>query len=387
MTEADALPRILLVDDEPSLLDGLRRQLRREFAVEVATSGAAGLAALAENGPFIVVMSDFRMPGMDGAAFLAAARAATPDTTRMLLTGQADLAGTAAVVNEGQVFRLLLKPVDPEVLNAALRDGVAHHRLVVAERELLEQTLQGSVKALVDVLALVNPEMFARSNRIRRHVAALLDELPTPDRWAIDLAAALSRLGAASLPPSVASKVETGAPLVGPEQAMVDQIPVVTVQLLSGIPRLDPVIAAIRYSRKGYDGSGRPESTLSGSEIPLGARILRIVEDFERLTGRGEPDVFAIEALKRHSGAYDPELLNVFGRIVTGRRRMYPREVTIANLEPGMVLEAELHTRTGVLLVKRGHEITPSLLTRIRNYASMDAGVAEPVPVLSPTSG
>ncbi|MCW2503197.1 MAG: hypothetical protein JWO79_1481 [Actinomycetia bacterium] len=387
MTETDALPRILLVDDEPSLLDGLRRQLRREFAVEVATSGAAGLAALAENGPFIVVMSDFRMPGMDGAAFLAAARAAAPDTTRMLLTGQADLAGTAAVVNEGQVFRLLLKPVDPEVLNAALRDGVSHHRLVVAERELLEQTLQGSVKALVDVLALVNPEMFARSNRIRRHVASLLDELQTPDRWAIDLAAALSRLGAASLPPSVASKVETGAPLVGPEQAMVDQVPVVTVQLLSGIPRLDPVIAAIRYSRKGYDGSGRPESTLSGPEIPLGARVLRIVEDFEQLTGRGEPDVFAIEALKRSSGTYDPDLLNVFGRIVTGRRRMYAREVTIANLEPGMVLEAELHTRTGVLLVKRGHEITPSLLTRIRNYASMDAGVAEPVPVLSPTSG
>jgi hypothetical protein len=161
----------------------------------------------------------------------------------------------------------------------------------------------------------------------------------------------------------------------------------VTVQLLSGIPRLDPVLAAIRYSRKGYDGSGRPESTLSGAEIPLGARVLRIVEDFEQLTGSGEPDVFAIEALKKTSGIYDPELLNVFAGIVTGRRRMYAREVRVADLEPGMVLEAELRTRTGVLLVKGGHEITPSLLTRIHNYASMEAGVAEPVPVLSATSG
>jgi response regulator RpfG family c-di-GMP phosphodiesterase len=383
MTETEALPRILLVDDEPNLLDGLRRQLRREFSVEVATSGPAGLAAVADNGPFIVVVSDFRMPGMDGAAFLAAARKATPDTTRILLTGQADLAGTAAVVNEGQVFRLLLKPVDHEVLKAALRDGIAHHRLVVAERELLEQTLQGSVKALVDVLALINPEMFARASRIRRHVRSILDELDIADRWAIDLAAALSRLGTVSLPPSVSRKVETGAPLVGPEQAMVDQVPVVTEQLLSGIPRLEPVLAAIRYSRKGYDGSGRPEASVSGAEIPLGARVLRIVEDFEDLTARGEPDRFAIEALQRNPGVYDRELLDIFANIVTGRKRMYPREVMVADLEPGMILDADLLTRTGVLLVTAAHEITPSLLTRIHNFANMEAGVAEPVPVLT----
>jgi response regulator RpfG family c-di-GMP phosphodiesterase len=323
---------------------------------------------------------------MDGAAFLGAARAATPDTTRILLTGQADLAGTAAVVNEGQVFRLLLKPVDPGVLNAALRDGIAHHRLVVAERELLEQTLQGSVKALVEVLALINPAMFARVGRIRRHVASLLDQLNSPDRWAIDLAAALSRLGAVSLPPEVAKKVETGAPLVGPEQRMVDQIPIVTEQLLSGIPRLDLVIAAIHFSRKGYDGSGHPEFTLSGSEIPLGARVLRIVEDFEELTARGEPNRFAIEALQKDSAAYDPELLDMFASIVNGRQRMYAREVMVADLAPGMVLDAELQTRTGMLLVKPGVEINPSLLTRIRNFASMEAGVTEPVPVLSTTS-
>jgi response regulator RpfG family c-di-GMP phosphodiesterase len=229
--------------------------------------------------------------------------------------------------------------------------------------------------------------MFARVGRVRRHVASLLDELNTPDRWAIDLAAALSRLGAVSLPPEVSKKVESGAPLIGPEQRMVDQIPVATEQLLSDIPRLGPVIAAIRYSRKGYDGSGRPEATLSGAEIPLGARVLRIVEDFEELTARGEPDKFAIEALRRSSDAYDPELLGIFANLVSGRQRLYAREVMVADLVPGMVLDAELQTRTGMLLVKSGHEITPSLLARIRNFASMEAGVAEPVPVLSSTSG
>ena len=157
MTDAAANPRILLVDDEPNLLDALRRQLRREFSIETAGSGAEGLNVLRDKGPFVVVVSDFRMPGMDGATFLAAARGAAPDTTRVLLTGQADLAGTAAVVNQGQVFRLLLKPVGQDELIGALHDSVAYQQLRLAERVLLEETLQGSVRALMDVLALSNP--------------------------------------------------------------------------------------------------------------------------------------------------------------------------------------------------------------------------------------
>jgi response regulator RpfG family c-di-GMP phosphodiesterase len=387
VTDTAPRPRILLVDDEPSLLDGLRRQLRRDFSVEVATSGAEGLIQIRENGPFVVVVSDFRMPNMDGAAFLAAARSASPDTTRILLSGQADLTGTAAVVNEGQVFRMLLKPITPEVLTAALRDGVAHHHMVVAERELLEQTLQGSVKALIEVLALINPALFARVGRLRRLVGKLLDELQPPDRWTIELAAALSQLGMASLPPAVTKKIEAGAVLAPAEQHMVDQVPAVTEQLLSGIPRLGPVITAIRYSRKGYDGSGYPDEPVAGEQLPLGSRILRIVEDFEEQIAVGAVDRLALSALSQRSHLYDPHLLATFAGAVGEKTVMYAHTVAVADLAPGMVLDADMETRTGVLLISRGQEITPSLLTRIRNFARMEAGVAEPVAVLSPHSG
>ena len=129
MTAAPAeRPRILCVDDEPAVLDGLRRRLRDRFEVRVATSGAAGLAALADDGPFAVVVSDMRMPAMDGAVFLQHVRERAADTVRILLTGYGDVESLAAAVNQGNIFRLLTKPCPPDVLRATLDAGVRLHR-------------------------------------------------------------------------------------------------------------------------------------------------------------------------------------------------------------------------------------------------------------------
>jgi DNA-binding NtrC family response regulator len=113
-----------------------------------ATSGKAGLERLSSDGPFAVVVSDMRMPEMNGAAFLAQVRERAPDTVRVLLTGQADLDSAIAAVNEGQIFRFLTKPCAPEMLISSLRAAEEQHRLITAERVLLEQTLHGAVKAL-----------------------------------------------------------------------------------------------------------------------------------------------------------------------------------------------------------------------------------------------
>jgi response regulator RpfG family c-di-GMP phosphodiesterase len=383
MTDEPA-PRILLVDDEQSILDALRRQLRREFSIETANGGAEGLTVLREHGPFVVVVSDFRMPGMDGAAFLSAARAAAPETTRVLLTGQADLAGTAAVVNEGQVFRLLLKPVGQDELIAALRDCVAYHDLQIAERVLLEQTLQGSVRALMDVLALSNPTMFARTNRVRRLTSALLDLVDSPERWAIDLAAALGQLGAVSLPPAVTRRIESGLELTSTEKTMVDAVPEVSEQLLSNIPRLEPVRTAIRYAGKGYDGSGTPPDGVSGDAIPLGARILRLVHDYDDLTARGTTGHFALNLLQKRASRYDPYLLERLTVVIHGEGYHITRTVKVTELNPGMVIEADIKTGSGTVLVMRGQEVTPTLLARIRNFAAMPDGIAEPIEVRAP---
>jgi len=143
------LPHVLCVDDEPLMLEGLLDVLRRRYYVRTATSGAEGLQVLAAHGPFTVIVSDFRMPGMDGAAFLSRARLAWPDTIRILLTGQATMEDAAEAVNEGSIYRLLKKPCAPAQLLKALDDAVDQARLVTADRVLVQQRLDEVVGHLL----------------------------------------------------------------------------------------------------------------------------------------------------------------------------------------------------------------------------------------------
>jgi len=134
-------PRVLFVDDEPHVLLGLKNVLRHRFDVTTAGGGQEGLECLAQAGPFTVVVSDFRMPGMNGAEFLRRVRDVAPDTVRMLLTGQAGLEDTISAVNEGHIFRFLGKPCPTPVLIQALEGAVEQARLVTRDRELLESKL------------------------------------------------------------------------------------------------------------------------------------------------------------------------------------------------------------------------------------------------------
>jgi response regulator RpfG family c-di-GMP phosphodiesterase len=381
MTTAEKRPRILLVDDEPNVLDAFRRQLRREFDVETAVGAAKGLFALGQAQPFEVIVSDFLMPGINGAEFLASARRAAPDTTRMLLTGHTDLSDAAVTVNQGQVFRMLLKPVDHETMTAALTDCVTQYRLVVSGRELLERTLNGSVKTLTDVLSLASPGAFGRANRMSRVAAAVLDvaKLEVAQRWAVELAVMLSQIGAVALPPAVADKLDLGADLNDAEQTMVDNLPDVAVQLLSGVPRLAPVAEAIGYSRKNFDGSGMPRDDRCGARIPLGARLIRLVQDHEVLLTQGLSPAVSLATLNARAGRYDPDLLVALGSVAAASDGESVRGVLLQDLRPGMVLAAAVTSRSQVRLVGAGQEVTISLITRLRNFAALEDGVAEPL--------
>jgi signal transduction histidine kinase len=138
-----SLPRVLCVDDEPNLLAGLAHTLRRRFDVTTAESGLAALREIQRSGPFDVIVSDYRMPAMDGAEFLRRARELSPSTVPVLLTGHATLDGAIAAVNQGNVFRILLKPCPPEILVGAIDEAVARGRVVPEERQRLSEEIDG----------------------------------------------------------------------------------------------------------------------------------------------------------------------------------------------------------------------------------------------------
>jgi response regulator RpfG family c-di-GMP phosphodiesterase len=374
------LARILLVDDEPHVLDGLRRLLRTEFAVDTAADPALALERIRSAGPYAVVLSDFQMPQMNGAHFLAAARAASPDTSRILLTGQADLAGAAAVVNEGGILRLLLKPAAREDLVSALRAGVDQYRLITAERDLLDNTLRGSVRALTEVLALANPVVFARSTRLRTLVTLIVQASGTPLAWHVELAAMLTQIGAIALPAEILQRAERGLPLDGEARDLLSRLPAIADQVLAGIPRIDEVREAILSQGARYDGEAALDQR-AGEAIPFGGRVLRVASDFDSLESAGTEPAGALETLRARAGVYDPKLLDALASVVADRSRREPKDLRAGELEAGMVLATDVRTSGGLKLVAKGQELTPSLLERIANYARMASGIQEPVQV------
>lgn len=387
MTEPrERRPRILCVDDEPRVLSALARQLRMHYDVTTAESGSLGLAELAAT-PVCVVVSDMRMPGMDGAAFLAEVRRLYPDTVRILLSGQADLNDAATAVNQGGIFRFLQKPCSTEDFLAALAEAVRQHELVVAERVLLNETLHGSIKTLTEILSLANPTAFSRSNRAKALIAEVLDELQLAERWPIEVAAMLSQIGAIILPPEVTNKLYVGDALAPGEQEMVDRMPRVVEKLLGRIPRLEPVTEILRYQAKHFDGTGLPADARRGTSLPLGARLLRIAADYHVLEVQGKSAELAVGSMSGRKGVYDPELLELFGRLVcAGEDVAEVRELRLVDLRSGMTLVEDVRSTSGLLVVPRGSEVTPALVERLQNF-SKNRGLQEPLRVTLPREG
>src|ERR1700760_2995799 len=191
--------KILFVDDEPAVLEGYKRILYPEFQVDIVDGAAGAFAAIEENGPYSVVISDMRMPVMNGAEFLSKMRQTKPDTVRILLTGYTDIGPAIEAINQGNIFRFLTKPCEPAVLTTAIADGIKQYQLITGERELLEKTLMGSIKVLTDVLAASSPEAFGRSMRIAHYVRHISKKLSLPSPWCVEAAATLSQLGCITL--------------------------------------------------------------------------------------------------------------------------------------------------------------------------------------------
>jgi response regulator RpfG family c-di-GMP phosphodiesterase len=233
--------KVLLVDDEPRVLDGYRRNLRKQFDIATADGGHAGLVEIETSGPYAVVVSDYRLPEMNGVDFLSQVAEVSPQTIRMMLTGQADMDATIASINDGRVFRFLTKPCPPESLAAALDEAVEHYRLVEAEKELLEQTLRQTVGVLIDVLGLIDPATHHHSVRISDRVEAISETLGLDGAWEYSLSATLSQLGMIALPASIVEKCRRGEQLRPADQELMESHPESAHNLLERIPRLERV--------------------------------------------------------------------------------------------------------------------------------------------------
>ncbi|MCA9259681.1 MAG: response regulator [Planctomycetales bacterium] len=369
--------RVLLVDDDVNLLQGLRRHLRKKFDLELASGGEAGLETLRTSGPFAVVVSDMQMPGMTGVEFLGRCRQVAPDATRIMLTGNADQGTAVQAVNDGQIFRFLNKPCTQEDLAKAIAAGVRQHRLVTAERELLSRTLTGSVKVLTDVLSLTRPNAFTQCGPARRLMHQLAAHFPGEAGWEWEIAAMLAQIGFVSLPTALVDKAVAGSPLSAEEASLFQRHPEVAAELIGNIPRLENVSMFVALQDRGFDGSGRPADAPTGLDLPLGARVLRVVVQFLNEKHAQKSDAEALEALQRRSREFDPRVLDALRDSLHLAGPAAVESVPLAQLREGDFLVEPIVDNTGALLVKEGHEVSAAVLAKLAHFASR--GIREPI--------
>jgi response regulator RpfG family c-di-GMP phosphodiesterase len=302
---------ILLVDDDVRVISALQRSLYKSYRIEIAAGAQDALDAISQN-TYAVVVSDLQMPGMNGVDLLTHVKRLSPDTVRILLTGQADFDAAIAAVNEGSIFRFLTKPCPQALLCKTLDAALEQHRLQVAEKEVLQETLMGTVAILVEVLSAIQPIAFGRASRIRQSVRILAAELGLPDSWEFEAAAMLSQLGSISVDPRVLKKHYAGEELTEPDRRHLLSQASVGRKLLHQVPRLQAVSQMIERQYQNWQGgpTADPEAHL----IAMGAQMLRVALEFDRLVGTGKSASEALDAMRRQENEYHPDVLAALER-------------------------------------------------------------------------
>ena len=360
--------KILLVDDDPNLLAGIRRQFRGTYDITTATSGPEALELLAGKGPFAVIISDMRMPEMNGIQVLMKARELSPDTVRMMLTGNADTETAMHAVNEGNIFRFLTKPCQKETLEWAIESALRQYRLVVAEKQLLEGTLTGSIHVMADVLALVNQAAFSRTARVRQYVNQITHILGLTPSWQYEVAALLSQIGCIAVPPEILAKVTAGETLDEKEEELFRQHPVIGGRLLARIPRLEVVSQMITNQFMDNPVSDGDPEKLPDDPGVLGGLILRAVTDFDTLINRGLTPPQAIGHLRKARGTYHPVIVNALQRVEAPDLEYTTQAVPVKQLNHTMVIAEDVRTSSGLLVVAKGQHVTTPIRTILENY-------------------
>lgn len=372
--------RILCVDDDARILQAFERQFRDQFDIHTAPGGLAALRVLASEGPFAVVLSDLRMPDMDGIEFLTRVRQTSPDTVRIMLTGNADLSASISAVNEGKVFQFLTKPCPFDMLSRTFEAALEQHRLLRAERELLEKTLHGSIEAMSEILSLVNPAAFGRAQRIRRYVHHMTDKLKLNDSWQYELAALLSQVGCVAIPPEILEKSHAGMPLDPSEQDIFLSQDRIAHNVLAKIPRLELVAEMVARQRTSW----ADHKSLS-EPVRTGAQLLRIALDLDDQVIRGN----SLESIVwRMHGCldYNPAFVAALRELEVEEARRETQLLTLSQLRPHMMVNSPIYSKSGLLLLAKGHEVTESAIARLESFASL-FGIVEPISVTLPHIG
>lgn len=355
---------ILFIDDEPYILKSLERLFEDEgYEIITSLNGKEALELL-NTRPVTVIVSDFRMPDMDGVQVFESATIICPDAIRVMLTGYADIESIISAINHGQVFRFITKPWNGEEFKTMIQYCIKHHEMLKENKFLAELSLKQNeelktlnislqksidertmeiheknkklellykaldisffetIKLILKVIEMTNSKLSEHCKKvmnIAENIAKKM-ELPSSDLRNIQFAALLHDMGKINIPQSILFKRDTL--LSSAEKKSLNQHPVTGNAYLSSIERLKKVAEIILNHHENFDGSGYP-SGRSGDSIPLESRIIAVADAYENLTSGwvvgnkklSSPD--AVSEINNLAGkTYDPNVTEVLKNVV-----------------------------------------------------------------------
>jgi response regulator RpfG family c-di-GMP phosphodiesterase len=406
---------ILCVDDEPGILSALRRVFKAKgFQVQIAESGKAGLALL-EIQPFDLVISDMRMPEMDGAAFLEQVRLRWPDSVRLLLTGYADISSVMAAINKGEIYRYIGKPWDDNDLLLIVR-GALHHRAMALEQRRLQaliklqntelkelnaslevkvqertkdlqqvnERLKGnfltSIKVFISLIEMRQKDLVGHSRRVADLAKRLALQVGLDNKQAqeIFVAGLLHEIGKVGFEDELLN-----TPVVMLNTRQLEEFrkyPERAEAALMPLEELKGAVKIISSHLERFDGAGYPRH-LSGQSIPMGSRVLSVASDYDGLQigllaqRKLDPGQAQDVILQGAGRRYDPVVVDALMVLCGARPKNQTRqdrwiEVTVQShdLQAGMKLSRDLITPSGLLMLTAGHELDDPVIKKIRDF-------------------
>lgn len=353
-------PRILFVDDDQMLLSSMERCLGLEFDLVTAISGLEALKKIEEQPTFPVVVCDMRMPVMDGLQFIERARELSKRSVFLMLTGNQDVQTAVRAVNEGQVYRFLNKPCDPEEIAFAIRLGLQQYELEDRERDLLNKTFVGAVGIFGDVMETLQPELLGRTADTEQFVELLREQISAPPRWEFKIASKLALLGVALQRGSCTAKPTSQEGL-----AHLSRVCETSAKMVEKIPRMDLVAQIIRLVPVTDADLDTVEPRGEGDVARLGAALLRVGNLVEGMVHFGvDSDTATADIQSLLPGIYPP--------LLKAAKAVYPENsapsgvsVEVEDLKPGMVLQEDLYGAGGATLLRAGRHLSETHIAKL----------------------
>lgn len=359
--------RILVVDDDNLLLKIFRNSIDdSRFEFVAAISGAVALEiAKEQTEPFDVVVSDMLMPGMDGITFLKIMRQSYPDTVRILLTGSNDVVQISEAINHVDLFRFIPKPINPAKINKTLQDAVNQSRLLLSERDLLQNTLVQSVDALVKILEVTNGTAFATTEHVRNYSVCLGKLLNVPKMWSLEIASLLSQVGCITIPELVLERCFWGDDLSPKEESMMRNHGEIGKSIIVNIPRLEEVADVVALANRSINMKRFDD----GDVVAIHASIIRIATMFDMLVRRGREKDEILEILSDEKIPFPSVLIEKLKEIDIVKPKAVTIELHVDKIKNGMYIEEDVKTIKGMLLVSKGYRVNEAVRNRLINFS------------------